>query len=542
MKRIIYLFIALICFHIAEGQNPPITPAWAFRHIVWEDSLNTSAGARQILDGYLQRDIPVGGIIIDSPWSTAYCDFNWDTGRYPDYREMGSYFKEKNVKVILWMTGAVNCTSVDAPLQKHEAFDEIVARQYGINGSKPGNWWKGDGVFLDFTNPDAVKWWYMQLDKVFGDAVWGWKVDNGESWLGTPMTTSKGVLGNSEFKPYYYDAMYDYTVSRNPDAIILARPYSHQTGYHSSVDKMSLGWCGDFDGDWKGMKLQIQNIYLSAKRGYGAVGCEVAGFWGPRSNKKQFVRYAQFGCMTASMINGGSNGSFTNHLPWWHDKETEDIYRYCVVLHDELIPYMFSTVVDAHFRGGSLIKDASFEEESHLLGDYLFTKVITSENDEVSFHLPSEGEWIDLYTGEKYEGGTFIKKAYPLNQFPLFIKSGAVIPMDISGSLTGIGDESMKGRRTILLYPDGVTHKVLHLPCGDGVDYTDCEVRYDKEKGHLKIRGESDGSYTVLLRHVPEVRAIKNVSSWEYDKQKRELRIDCQGAEIDIDIAYKNRR
>ena len=139
MKRFIFLFIFLISFQISEGQNPPITPAWAFKHIVWEDSLNTSVGARQIVDAYLQRDIPVGGIIIDSPWSTAYCDFNWDTDRYPDHRELCSYFKEKNVKVILWMTGAVNCTSVDSPLQKHEAFDEIVARKYGINESKPGN-------------------------------------------------------------------------------------------------------------------------------------------------------------------------------------------------------------------------------------------------------------------------------------------------------------------------------------------------------------------------------------------------------------------
>lgn len=119
---------------------------------------------------------------------------------------------------------------------------------------------------------------------------------------------------------------------------------------------MNMGWCGDFSGDWKGLKLQIQNIYQSAKRGYGSPGCEVAGFFMKRSNKEQFVRYAQFGCMTACMINGGENGAFSNHLPWWHGTDVEEIYRYCVVLHDELIPYLFSTVVDAHLHGGSLIK------------------------------------------------------------------------------------------------------------------------------------------------------------------------------------------
>ena len=65
----------------AFADNPPITPYWAFGHIVWEDSINTSAGARQLVNGYLEHDIPVDGIIIDSPWSTSYNDFNWDLQR-----------------------------------------------------------------------------------------------------------------------------------------------------------------------------------------------------------------------------------------------------------------------------------------------------------------------------------------------------------------------------------------------------------------------------------------------------------------------------
>ena len=48
----------------AFADNPPITPYWAFGHIVWEDSINTSAGARQLVNGYLEHDIPVDGIII----------------------------------------------------------------------------------------------------------------------------------------------------------------------------------------------------------------------------------------------------------------------------------------------------------------------------------------------------------------------------------------------------------------------------------------------------------------------------------------------
>lgn len=109
MKRIVIASLfGLGMLTAVHAQTPPITPAWAFRHIVWEDSLNTETGAKELVDGYLSRGIPVEATIIDSPWSTAYNDFNWDKARYPDPEGMLSYFKRKDVKVILWLTGVVN--------------------------------------------------------------------------------------------------------------------------------------------------------------------------------------------------------------------------------------------------------------------------------------------------------------------------------------------------------------------------------------------------------------------------------------------------
>ena len=536
MKKFLSLSISVLVGAFVNAQNPPITPAWAFEHIAWEDSINTTEGAKALIDGYLQRDIPVGAIIIDSPWSTTYNDFNWDTQRYPDPKGMIDYFKSKDVKVLLWLTGAVNVKCKDTRYQKSDTYDEVVSKGYGINQSKPHAWWKGEGVHIDFTNKDAVDWWYKQLDKVFVDGVYGWKVDQGEAWFGDFLDTSVGQMSNEQFRPYYYDAMYDYTVSKNPQGIIIARPYSHQGGYAASVEKMNMGWCGDFSGDWKGLKLQIQNIYRSAKRGYGSPGCEVAGFFQGRSDKKQFVRYAQFGCMTACMINGGENGAFSNHLPWWHGADVEDIYRYCVVLHNELIPYLFSTIVDAHQHGGSLIKNASYEEESHQVGDYLFTKAITSDDDRVSFHLPCEGEWVDFYDGQRYAPGSLIERSYPLNRFPLFVKAGAILPLNVTGSLTGLGDASMTGRKTILIYPNGVTTRQLHLPSGDGIEYEDCLVSYDEATGKLKVDSGTSQRYTFILKNVSRVKKVKNATSWKYDAVKQELRIDAEGSALDIAI------
>lgn len=83
------------------AQNPPITPAWAFGHIVWEDSINTRESAERLVSAYQQHHIPVDAIIIDSPWSTSYNDFVWDETRYPQPQRMIEGFANQGIRTIL---------------------------------------------------------------------------------------------------------------------------------------------------------------------------------------------------------------------------------------------------------------------------------------------------------------------------------------------------------------------------------------------------------------------------------------------------------
>ena len=77
---------------------------------------------------------------------------------------------------------------------------------------------------------------------------------------------------------------------------------------------------------------------------------------------------------------------------------------------------------------------------------------------------------------------------------------------------------------------------MLHLPCGDGVEYEDCEVKFNEESGELYVKGESVQGYTFIIRGVPAVKNVKGVKTWKYDKLKRELRIDCDGQNIEVKI------
>lgn len=483
--------IMIICMalftplHIMSQQQ--LVPAWALGHIIWEDSINTEQGAWRLYSEYASHQIPVDGIIIDSPWSEAYNDFNWDRQRYPHAEQIIHDFNQHGVKVILWLTGCVNTICKDTPNQKAANYDDAERQRFGINDNTPSKWWKGEGLQIDFTNPKARTWWYTQLDKVFTDGVYGFKVDQGEIFFGDTVKTSVGRMTNRDFRKYYYDALSDYVRMRKPEGITIGRPYSHQGGFHSTPEKMILGWCGDFGGDWEGLKLQIDNVYRSAQAGFGAVGCEVAGFMGARATRLDFIRYAQFGATTACMINGGENGAFSAHLPWYHGDDVSDIYRQCVVFHNQLRPYMFSVLVDAHLNGGGgLLRNTSIEQESHQLGDDIFTKAITNPGGKAEFRLPESGEWVDYFSGESFPGGTQLSKTYPLDRYPLFIRKGAIIPMATDGGIT------------YLVCPQGTTSRKLYLPKGEGIDYEVYDVTYSETDNLLTVNGQKSQQIKII--------------------------------------------
>ena len=501
------------CNDVADHSNfPPVTPYWALGHIVWEDNVNTQEGADSLINGYIDHDIPVDGIIIDSPWELHYNDFVWDPQRYPQPDSMLNSFMSKGVKTLLWMTGNINKSAVDIPNQKSPDFDSAIEKGYVItvNDSVIFPWWKGDGIFIDFTNPEAVKWWNRKLDNVFKEGVYGWKVDNFRLPGGVDsLKSSIGIISERDFKRYYYDQMYDYTINKNPEEIILARPYSHQGGYNASISKLSIGWSGDFTGDWKGMNLQINNIYKSAESGYAALACEIGGFSGASSNKEQLIRYTQFASMVATMDNGGVNGAFENHLPWFHDEETTEIYRGLIIMHRAIRPYIFSSLVDAHLGNGNLINSVSQKQKSHKLGTELFTKAITADSIEISFKLPGKNIWYNWWNGNRYQEGDLISKGYSLNEFPLFIKEGAVIPLDIKDK-DRKGFKGFNNKTVIMIYGLIDREVTYHKPAGNGVTYYDIKIT-TKSDGTVAIESPKEDEEFVFIIKKAGTRVVEKI-------------------------------
>ena len=453
---------------------------------------------------------------------------------------MISSLRADGVHVVLWTTGAQNITSDDTPEDESPYYQYVIDNDYAVNDGDTYDWWKGTGVHLDFTNPDACDWFGTLLGEMMDLGVDGWKVDqpNRATYLPYPVTTSIGSLSKEEFKPYYYAAVRDQAFAHNPDSLIIARPYSHQDGYAASIDKCTIGWGGDYNGSVTSMKSQISDLYTSAQTGYGTLAVEIGGYQSTVPTKETLIRYAQFGALMPVMENGGSNGGLSEHLPWNWDTETVDIYRYYATLHSELAPYLFSGSVDSHLYGGSIVKSPDTDEETHLLGDQLFVALITDSVTRRDVTLPNDSDWIDYWDETQlYSAGTNLTAAAPLDTVPLYIRAGAIIPMNVSTNLTGHGDATSAGQETIAVYPCGSSTCTYHRALGDGIEYTNVVISMNESAGTLSVAGGKTADYRFRIKSFSKPYSVSGVDSWHYDAANQYLIADKTGNTFTLAIA-----
>ena len=128
-----------------------------------------------MVDGYAERDIPVGAVIIDSPWATGYNTFEWDT-LFPDSQGMIDALHERDIHVMLWVVPAINMEVTE--LYAYAAERSYFMQYDADSGPAVIDWWKGKGSLIDYFNPEAVEWWHGLVDPVLQQGIDGWKCDD----------------------------------------------------------------------------------------------------------------------------------------------------------------------------------------------------------------------------------------------------------------------------------------------------------------------------------------------------------------------------
>lgn len=135
----------------------------------------------------IANGFPPGVIMIDDNWAPYYGRFEFRKDRFPDAKGMIKELHDLGFKVMIWVCPFIRPDSEESRflaqrkwvVMDHEGDSTMIWEQ----AKKPAivHWWNGFSMVMDFTNPDAVDWYQLQLDNLVKEyGVDGFKLDAGD--------------------------------------------------------------------------------------------------------------------------------------------------------------------------------------------------------------------------------------------------------------------------------------------------------------------------------------------------------------------------
>ncbi|MGC6768138.1 alpha-xylosidase [Enterococcus sp. LJL128] len=413
--------------------KPSLPPAWSFG--LWlSTSFTTDYSEKTVMsfiDGMLERGIPLEVFHFDCFWMKAFewCNFKWDDELFPDPKGMIQRIHEKGIKVCVWINPYIG--------QKSPLFEEGRKNGYFLKQADGNVWqwdmWQAGQGIVDFTNPEAVKWYQGYLSELLELGVDSFKTDFGER-----IPTDAVYFDGSDPKKAhnYYSYLYNEAVfslleeqrGKN-EAVLFAR-----SGTVGS-QKFPVHWGGDNLSEYVSMTETLRGGLSFLLSGFGFWSHDIGGFE-ENASADIYKRWTQFGLLST---HSRYHGNIQYRVPWLYDEEAVEVTRTFTKLKLSLMPYLYQQAVYTAQSGVPMMRplfmeytqdrNAYFVDKQYFLGDSLLVAPVFTETGEVDYYLP-EGRWTQLLTNELCvvsENGQWRNETYDYLHLPVWVKEDTIL-------------------------------------------------------------------------------------------------------------------
>ena len=409
-----------------------LPPRWAMGYMQSHRTLEDDAQIVSIVDTFRKKQIPVDAVIY---LGTGFTPRGWNTNQ-PSFEFNRSVFKRepkdvlsdlhaRHTKVVVhmipWDRGRLETLHGSIPPKSGETVDSHHIASY----------WKEHNELVD-TGVDA--WW----------------PDEGD-WFSFHERMKRHQL--------YYEG----PLSKTPNV----RPWSlHRNGHLGVARYGGWIWSGDTHASFKSLEAQIAvgiNHSLSLSPFWGS---DIGGFYPTQDlSGELYARWFQFAAFTSSFR--GHGRTWQLRLPWgWgldkmgpkesntppleselNNPKIEPIAKKYAELRYQLLSYNYTLAWEARTTGMPMMRSMWLHHptdlkvrsigDQYLWGrDLLIAPVYKKGATSRDVYLPA-GKWYDWWTGKLETGGRTMQRAVDLGTMPIYVRRGAIVPVDPIRQYTG---------------------------------------------------------------------------------------------------------
>lgn len=350
--------------------------------------------------------------------------------------------------------------SGDDHLERHEAYAEAIDGGYFAKNALGEDFLFGSPLvenghsgLIDFTNPDALRWWIDGIIDGLDDGIEGFMQDFGEQTFVQMVFAdgSEGLAMHNRYARLYHEATrlaFDGFEAANPDRqpwFFVRMGYSGRPG---SAAYESASWPGDNTVDWSpasGIRSVIPDMLNRAIGGaYGFVS-EIGGYIdvSGSADTELLVRWAQLGSMSpVHRLHGGPvNGT---HMPWRVSDQAVTEYKRTARRHRAAQPMIMNLWREALETGMPITRPmwlafpddataASLDQQYMFGPDILVAPVLDEGARQWEVYFPA-GCWRHPETGDTHNGPGFETIDAPLEFLPYYFRCGtAPFPVPAGG-------------------------------------------------------------------------------------------------------------
>ena len=446
---------AVLRQYTALTGRMPLPALWTLGYHQCRWGYRTEADFRRVAAELRERGLPADALWFDIDYMDGYRVFTWDPERMANAPAMIADLRQLGLRCVTIVDPGVKVDEDYRVYQQGRVGGHFIRHPDGRE--YVGAVWPGPSAFPDFHAPGAHAWWRENVRQWLASTglagLWNDMNEPASTDISGPVAEvlhAGGTLPHPSARNTYglemARATYAGMLEHAPDS----RPFILTRAAFSGAQTVTALWGGDNSAVWEHLSGSLPYLLNLGLSGMPFVGVDIGGFQGD-SHGELLARWFQAGVFYPFCRNHAETGTNFKE-PWAFGPRVEAICRRYLELRYQLLPYAYSLFREAAQTGAPIMRPLVWHypddpqtfnlSDQFLYGrDLLVAPVTTPGLSARAVYLP-RGTWYRWGSDQPLEGPGHILAAAPLEELPLYVRGGALLPMWPAAAHTGALDRA----------------------------------------------------------------------------------------------------